>query len=137
MTNPYKDIIHMPHHVSSTREPMSMAERAAQFSPFAALTGHDAAIRETARLTDAKIELSEDELNTLDEQYRRLAEHPDACPEVSITYFKRDERKNGGSYVTVSGIVKKTDPLFRKIYLADGIIIAMDDVFDIAFKNPT
>ena len=137
MTNPYRDIIHMPHHVSSTREPMSMAERAAQFSPFAALTGHDAAIRETARLTDAKIELSEDELNTLDEQYRRLAEHLDARPEVSITYFKRDERKNGGSYVTVSGIVKKTDPLFRKIYLADGIIIAMDDVFDIAFKNPT
>ena len=136
MTDPYSDIIHMPHHVSPTRAPLSMAERAAQFSPFAALTGHDAAIRETARLTDAKIELSEDELNTLDEQYRRLAKHLDARPEVSITYFKQDERKNGGSYVTVSGIVKKNDPLFRKIYLADGTIIAIDDVFDISFKNP-
>lgn len=134
--NPYRDIIHMPHHVSPTREQLSMEERAAQFSPFAALTGHEAAIRETARLTDARIELSDDELNDLDRKYQMLTEQLASVPEIRITFFRPDHRKSGGSYVTISGIVKKIDPFFRKIHLTDGNIIAMDDVLKFDFISP-
>lgn len=136
MTNPYADIMHMPHHVSTSREQVSMEERAAQFSPFAALTGHEAVIRETARLTDARIELSEDELSDLNRKYQILAEHLASMPEIRITFFRPDHRKAGGSYVTISGIVKKTDPLFRKIHLVDGTVIAMDDVLAFDFISP-
>ena len=137
MKEAYRDIIHMPHHVSTTRAQLSMEDRAAQFSPFAALTGHEAAIRETARITDARIELSEDELNELDRKYQLLSDHLACKSEIRITFFQPDRNKNGGAYVTVSGIVKKTDPLFRKIHLTNGEIITMDDVLKIDFISPT
>ena len=126
----------MPHHVSSTRAQLSMEDRAAQFSPFAALTGHEAAIRETARLTDARIELSEDELNDLDRKYQLLTGNLDSKPEISITFFQPDRSKSGGAYITVSGIVKKTDPISRQIHLTNGNIIAMDDVLKLDFISP-
>lgn len=137
MKEAYRDIIHMPHHVSTTRAQLSMEDRAAQFSPFAALTGHEAAIRETARITDARIELSEDELNELDRKYQLLSDHLSCKSEISITFFQPDRNKSGGAYVTVSGIVKKTDPLFRKIHLTNGEIITMDDVLKIDFIGTT
>ncbi|HOO05725.1 MAG TPA: hypothetical protein PLH83_04435, partial [Ruminococcus sp.] len=96
----YEDIINLPHHVSTKRPQMSMLDRAAQFSPFAALTGYDAAIKETGRLTDEKIEMDEESLNMLNMKFQLLVEALDDEHEVSFTYFKPDETKAGGAYVT-------------------------------------
>ena len=100
--NQYEDIINLPHHVSPTRPQMPMSDRAAQFAPFAALTGYDAAIKETGRLTDEKIELDEEALTALDMKYQFLMDALDDAPEVTITYFQPDERKAGGKYVSQS-----------------------------------
>lgn len=128
MTGEYEDIIHLPHHVSSKRPQMSMLDRAAQFSPFAALTGYDDAIQETGRLTEQKIELDEETLEKLDERFQILQEHLGEQPEVRFTYFKPDERKEGGAYLTVSGVVRKIKLYEREILLQDGTIIPVDDI---------
>ena len=134
MSTQYDDMIYIPHHISPTKPQMSMADRAAQFSPFAALTGHDAAIRETARLTDKKIEMSEDTLNALNRKFQILTGYIHDRSEVSITYFRPDERKAGGSYVTACGVIKKIDTVHRVIYMMDGTLIPADDVSDIRFQ---
>ena len=126
----YGDIINLPHHVSATRPQMSMIDRAAQFSPFAALTGYDAAIKETGRLTDEKIEMDEEALNILNMKFQILARSLDDEPEVTFTYFKPDERKAGGAYLTASGVVKKIDAFERMIVMRNGTKIPMDDVLD-------
>ena len=107
---------------------MPMADRAAQFAPFAALTGYDAAIRENARLTQERIDPAEAELASLDRRFRLLLEHLGERPEVRLTRFRPDERKSGGAYETVSGIVKQIDLIARRIRLLDGTDIPMDDV---------
>ena len=127
----YDDIINLPHHVSKIRPQMSMLDRAAQFSPFAALTGYDAAIKETGRLTDEKIELDEEALTALDMKYQLLINALDDAPEVTITYFQADERKAGGKYVSATGGVKKLDDFERQITMQDGTKIPMDDVLSI------
>lgn len=127
----YNDIIDLPHHVSATRPRMSMIDRAAQFSPFAALTGYDAAIKETGRLTDQRIELSEDSRAALDRKQQLLVGGLADHPEVSVTYFIPDERKSGGAYVTVTGIVKKVDDYQRLLLLTDGTKIPLDDILDL------
>lgn len=127
----YADIINLPHHISTKRPQMSMLDRAAQFSPFAALTGYDAAIKETGRLTDEKIEMDEESLNMLNMKFQLLVEVLDENQEVSFTYFKPDERKAGGAYVTATGIVKKVDDYERLITMKDGTKIPMDDVYSI------
>ena len=127
----YDDIIGLPHHVSATRPRMSMIDRAAQFSPFQALTGYGAAIQETGRLTDRKIELSEDERIVLDMKQQILLDNIRECPDVSITYFIPDERKAGGSYVTVTGNVKKIDDYQRLLILTDRAQIPLDEIVDI------
>ena len=132
MSDRYDDILHLPHHVSSKREQMTMADRAAQFSPFAALTGYDDAIRETGRLTDTQIELTEDELTALDRKYQVLHEGT----EVRITYFQPDSRKDGGSYITASGTVRKIDTAERLIRMENEAVIPMDAVYDISFVAP-
>ena len=124
----YDDIINLPHPVSKTHPRMSLHDRAAQFSPFAALTGYAGVIRETARLTDRKIELDETMLTALNERYRLLLSVLDTEPEVEITYFVPDERKSGGAYRTVSGVVKKADEFTRRLILTDGTVIPMEDV---------
>ena len=131
MTDNYNDIINLPHHVSATRPQMSMMDRAAQFSPFAALTGYDAAIKETGRLTDEKIELGEEELSILNMKFQLLLDSLDEEPEVHITYFKPDDRKAGGAYLTASGTVKKIDDFERIIFMENGTKIPMDDVLSI------
>ncbi len=131
MTDNYNDIINLPHHVSPTRPQMSMMDRAAQFSPFAALTGYDAAIKETGRLTDEKIELGEEELSILNMKFQLLVDSLDEEPEVNITYFKPDDRKAGGAYLTASGTVKKIDDFERIIFMKNGTKIPMDDVLSI------
>lgn len=117
MTGEYDDIINLPHHVSKTRQPMSMLERAAQFSPFQALTGYGAAIKETARLTDEKAELGEDDLSALNVKLRILMDHLEESPEVSFVCFRLDERKAGGSYVSVTGKVRRIDETAGQIIL--------------------
>ena len=124
----YREIIDLPHHVSKTRPQMPMSDRAAQFAPFAALTGYDAAIKETGRLTDERIELDEEALTALDMKYQLLMDALDDKPEVTITYFQPDERKAGGKYVSAVGTVKKVDDFERRITMQDGSKIPMDDV---------
>lgn len=133
MKDNYEDIIHLPHHVSKTRPPMSMADRAAQFSPFAALTGYDDAIRETGRLTDEKLESGEERLAVLNTQFRILTDHLADHPEISVTYFVPDGRKSGGAYVTARGRVKKVNDFDRLLILQDGLRIPMDDVVEMEF----
>ena len=129
--NRYADIMNLPHHISATRPQMSMMERAAQFSPFAALTGYDAAISETGRLTGRKIELNEDALALLNMKFQMLALSLEDEPEVTFTYFKPDERKDGGAYVDVAGVVKMMDEHERVIVMRDGTRIPVEDVWDI------
>ena len=127
----YNEIMGLPHHVSKTRPQMPMSDRAAQFAPFAALTGYDAAIKETGRLTDERIELDVEALSALDMKYQLLMEALDEAPEVTITYFQPDERKAGGKYLTATGAVKKIDDFERRITMQDGAKIPMDDVLSI------
>ena len=131
MNGKYDKIMGLPHHVSKTRPQMPMSDRAAQFAPFAALTGYDAAIKETGRLTDERIELDVEALSALDMKYQILMEALDEAPEVTITYFQPDERKAGGKYVSAVGAVKKIDDFERRITMRDGTRIPMDDVLSI------
>ena len=126
----YDDIIDLPHHVSATRPRMSMIDRAAQFSPFAALTGYDAAIKETGRMTDERIELSEESRAVLDRKQQLLLDNLADHPEVSVTFFVPDERKAGGAYVTVTSRVKKVDDYQRLLLLTDGAKIPLDEILD-------
>ena len=131
MNRKYNEIMGLPHHVSKTRPQMPMSDRAAQFSPFAALTGYDAAIKETGRLTVERIELDVEALSALDMKYQLLMEALDEAPEVTITYFQPDERKAGGKYVSAVGAVKRIDDFERRITMQDGAKIPMDDVLSI------
>ena len=133
MNNRYDEIMELPHHVSKTRPQMPMSDRAAQFAPFAALTGYDSAIKETGRLTDERIELDEEALTALDRKYQLLMEALDDAPEVTIIYFQPDARKAGGQYVSATGTVKKVDTFGRQILLQDGTRIPLDSVYDLRF----
>lgn len=133
----YSDIIHLPRHVSKTHPQMSMHDRAAQFSPFAALTGYDSAILETARLTKEKITLNEDMQELLDLKFQRLLEHLSEKPLISVTFFCPDKRKQGGSYVSASGTVKKLDLLQRILTLEDGMQIFLEDILSIEDHTST
>ena len=129
MTDQYDDIIHLPHHISSPRPRMSGIDRAAQFSPFAALTGYDASIKESARLTDARIELDDSQKEEIGEKLRLVTGQPDA--EIKITYFLPDTKKTGGKYVLAAGTVKKVDEYERMIIMGDGKQIPIDEVIDV------
>lgn len=131
MSDEYRDIINLPHHVSSKRPQMSMLDRAAQFSPFAALTGYDAAIKETGRLTDEKVNLSEEEKEALDRKQQILLEKLADHPALTVIFFVPDEKKSGGAYVTKRGKLKKIDEFERLMQLADGTKIPLDDVAEI------
>lgn len=127
----YDDIIYLPHHVSATRPSMAMIDRAAQFSPFAALTGYDEAVKETARLTDERMELDESVKIELDEKLRLVQEHISDLPQIRITFFRPDERKKGGSYQSVTGSVKKIDPYEKCVILQDRTKIRVDEIVQI------
>lgn len=124
----YDDIIDLPHHVSETHPPMSRADRAAQFSPFAALTGYDAAVREIARVTERRIELDEGVKAELNARLNCILEHLSEHPQVSITYFMPDEKKSGGAYRTVTGAVRKLDGFAKTLTLVDGIVVPMEEM---------
>lgn len=129
MSGKYDDIINLPHPVSRRHARMPMVDRGAQFSPFAALTGYDAVIRETARQTCQSIDVDESVCSDIDRQLRYLAEQ--IRPEVTVTYFQPDERKAGGAYVTVTGRVKKVDPCAGELVFLDGSRLPFESILAI------
>ena len=131
MSTPYDDMLHLPHHVSENHPPMSRLDRAAQFAPFAALTGYDAAVRETARLTHRRIELDEEEKAVIDRRLALVRRRLPESTEVRVTYFVPDERKEGGRYVSVTGRVKKLDDQQRTVLLTDGTVIPVDGILSV------
>ena len=131
----YADIIDLPHHVSVTRRHMSIKDRAAQFSAFAALTGYSDEIKETARLTDDKREMDETELEELSLKLALILARADEKPYITVTYFSSDQKKSGGVYKTVTGNIKKVDEIERTLTLTDGDIIRLDDIIDIESGN--
>lgn len=131
MTGKYDDIINLPRPVSSKHPPMPMSDRAAQFSPFAALTGYDEAVMETGRLTDRKRELNDEEIAALNQKLQFLSEHLEEHPTITVTYFVPDAKKTGGSYATKTRRLKKIDTFERWIQLDDGVKIPIDNIVHI------
>ena len=127
----YDDIIHLPHPTSTRHPRMPIADRAAQFAPFAALTGYDSAIKETARLTDEWVALDENAKAELDLKLRYLLDQLPNPPEAVFTYFEPDSKKDGGAYVSKSGIIKRIDPLEHKVILRDGSMIPIEFIVEI------
>ena len=134
MTGAYDDILKLPRHVSATRPHMPAIDRAAQFSPFAALTGYDAAIKETARLTDERIELDEYMKGALSDRLQIIADRIKEQPEIVITYFQPDAKKDGGAYVTAAGAAKKIDEFERVVVMSNGTVITIDEIINIDGK---
>lgn len=128
ISHKYDDIINLPHHVSKKHPQMSLHDRAAQFSPFAALTGHKAAINETARLTDEKQILSEDVIAKLNEQLNLIKENIGTNQTVTITYFVPDDKKSGGAYISHTGVVKKIDEYNHTVILTDKTVIPIKQI---------
>ncbi|MCM1334469.1 MAG: hypothetical protein NC084_01210 [Bacteroides sp.] len=126
----YDDIIGLPHPEPRERPRMSLHDRAAQFSPFAALTGYEGEIEEIARLTEKKRHLDDERKRRLDDLLRRLTERVDERPEVTVTYFLPDGRKEGGAYVTASGELRRIDEYARRLIFADGRSIPIRDIFE-------
>jgi len=131
VTHRYDDIINLPHPTSPTRPRMPLRDRAAQFAPFAALSGHGAAIRETARTTDSQAELTEEEKDVLNGRLRMILERLDEGPTVQIRYFQPDARKDGGAYASVTDRVKKIDELARTVILECGMAIPIERIVGI------
>lgn len=131
ITHQYDDIICLQRPDSGRRARMSLYDRAAQFSPFAALTGFDDAIAETGRQTQDRIELDRDALDRLDEQMQGLLEVLDSQPEAEVVWFRYDERKAGGSYVTTTGHVKKVDTYLERMIFTDGRSIPLGEVLSV------
>ncbi len=133
MTEDYSDIINLPHHVSHNHPQMPMMARAAQFAPFAALTGYNAVINETARLTDRRVELEEYDNERLNRIFSELIDSLEEHPVVTVSYFKPDEHKAGGAYVTVTGQLKKIDTYEQLMVMEDGTAIPIGNIMDLQF----
>ena len=131
ISHQYDDLIDLPHHISENHPRMSMIDRAAQFSPFAALTGYDAAIVETARLTEQKRELSEDQKQIINKQLRDLRHRIRSDPLVTVVYYQPDDRKTGGAYKEVTGVARKVDEYRCVLELADGSDIPFEDILSL------
>lgn len=127
----YADIINLPHHELTTRQRMPRINRAASFAPFAALTGYDDAVRETARLTSERIELDEGTKEILNNKLRIALDKAGERPEISITYFLPDKKKSGGAYVTVKAVIKRIDEFERLVIFTDKSSIPIDDIYEI------
>lgn len=128
---PYEDIINLPHHELTTRQRMPRINRAASFAPFAALTGYDDAVRETARLTSERIELDEGTKEILNNKLRIALDKAGEQPEISITYFLPDKKKSGGAYVTVKAVIKRIDEYERLVIFTDKSSIPIGDIYEI------
>ncbi|QNK42568.1 hypothetical protein HCR03_08375 [Caproicibacter fermentans] len=131
MMGKYDNIINLPHHVSATRPHMAAIDRAAQFAPFAALTGYEGAVKETARLTDERIELDEYAQGALSDRLQIIADRMKEHPKIAITYFQPDAKKKGGAYITAAGTVKKIDEYERVVVMTDATVIPLDEIISI------
>lgn len=131
----YEDIIRLPHPEPKKRRRMPVANRAAQFAPFEALVGHKDSIRESARRTEQRMILDENALDALNRRMQEIFRTIGEERPVFIRYFQPDERKDGGAYVTVTGIVKRVDALERKLYMTDGSVISMEEVCALEFAD--
>ena len=127
----YDDIITLPHHVSERHPHMPLIDRAAQFSPFAALTGYEAAIAETARPTEAKRELSEEQKQIISSRLYELQNCISSAPCITVVFFQQDKRKSGGAYRTVSGPVKKVNDYLGVLEMSDGLSIPFQDILSL------
>ena len=134
MTDNYDDIINLPHHVSKSHAQMSMMNRAAQFAPFAALTGHSAAIEETARLTDEQQELAEEDSDALNQKMAYLREVINEHPTITITYFEPDKKKAGGKYKSIEGQLQNIDDYGQAIILKSGVSIPFVSILEIQIQ---
>lgn len=136
-TSKYDDIINMPHHSSYKRAHMSLHDRAAQFSPFAALTGYDDSVKEAARITESEIILSEEEKSSLNTTLHFLLDKLGTCgkndekPLIKVTYFVKDSYKSGGSYITRTGTLNKIDTDKHNLII-DELLIFFDDIIEIS-----
>ena len=133
MTEDYSDIINLPHHVSHNHPQMPMEARAAQFAPFAALTGYDAVIHETARQTDKQVELEEYDNERLNRKFAELVTILDNHPEITLSYFLPDKSKDGGTYATVTGHIKKIDTYEQFLEMENGLLIPISNIIDMQF----
>ena len=131
MNNNYEDIKNLPHYEPKYHPRMSYYQRAAQFAPFAALTGYEELVRESSRLTDRKIELSEYERSILDEKLLLIQNNIKIRPEIIITYFIKDKKKSGGKYITITSNIKSVDLINRFIKLVSNQKILIDDIYDL------
>ena len=134
MSEKYRDIIHLPRPVSQRHAPMTLQDRAAQFAPFAALTGYEDVIEESGRLTDRRIDLDEGEKALLDEKLTQLRQNLSAQPPVKLICFQADARKAGGAYRVVTGRVKKLDDYAKTLILTDGTVVPVDELFGIELE---
>ena len=130
----YEHLLTLPHHQSSKRKHMSMVERAAQFGAFRALTGYEDAICETGRITDKKIELDDYQKKEIDLKIRYIAEHMGEMPQISVTYFVPDEKKQGGEYTTHTGFLQKINYYKKKIIFNDGTEVFVNEILSIVGK---
>ncbi len=134
MAENYDDIINLPHHISKKHRPMPREARAAQFAPFAALTGYESDVNEAARYTGKRRELGEYETERLNRRINEIRDGIHGSTEVIITYFKPDEKKTGGEYLNIGGRVRKIDDYGRTLTLTSGALIPLDDISEIVFK---
>lgn len=134
-THQYDDIIHRPRPVSKKHAPMSCYDRAAQFSPFAALTGYDGVIEEAGRLTDSAALLDEGGMALLDEKLQQIQAHITRMPQITVTYFREDDRKSGGSYLSLTARVKKIDACQHVLWMADGTAIPITSIYELELKE--
>ena len=130
--NKYDSIINLPHYELRNHQRMSVELRAAQFSPFAALTGYSDSVKETARLTDKKRDLSEDMKSKIDMKLQLIEDHINERPEITVLYFVKDKKKSGGEYLEYTGKVRRIDIVNKNIIFTDRNIICLDDIFDIS-----
>ena len=135
MAGNYEDIINLPHHISKKHRPMPREARAAQFAPFAALTGYESDVKEAARYTGKRRELGEYETERLNRRINEIRDGIHGNTEVIITYFKPDEKKAGGEYLNIGGRVRKIDDYGRTLTLTSGALIPLDDISEIVFKD--
>lgn len=135
MAENYEDIINLPHHISKKHRPMPREARAAQFAPFAALTGYESDVNEAARYTGKRRELREYETERLNRRINEIQDGIHGNTEVIITYFKPDEKKAGGEYLNIGGRVRKIDDYGRTLTLTSGASIPLDDISEIVFKD--
>ena len=131
MNKNYDDIINLPHFESKKHKRMSLEARSAQFAPFSALTGYEDIVKETARLTDKKIEIDDEQKQILNNKLQFILKNIDLFPEITFTYFVKDNQKSGGKYIEKTGIIKKIDNINGLIILKDKSKIKINDIINI------